>query len=176
MKRATDNNQLHDRYHRFYKTMKLHTFLALLLAAPLFAATPAEQRVLEIFQKRCSDCHKDGEEEPILNGSIDLAALRKNTDYISVADPDKGPLMARLLLAPSAKKRMPKNTADKPLPPLPAEEIEAIRTWVRGAAETKPPTAPAAVAPPEPAKAAPVVPTEGGLNGQVLALFGNPAR
>ncbi len=137
--------------------MKLTHLIAmsvLVVSARSLMAGPAEDQVLALFEAKCSKCHKD-DNEPLLSKDTSLSALRSNDKYITPGDAANSPLYKSLF--PDAKKRMPKSTKSKPLPPLSADEVAIICLWIEGAPATKPiaqtpssPTSPG-IAPPSPA-------------------------
>lgn len=110
----------------------IHLILLSLLAATLHAQSPLEQMTLELFESKCSKCHKD-DEEPELSARTDLAALRRNDKHVRAGDAANSPLYKLVTLPHDDKKRMPKSKASKPLPPLNDEEKQLLADWIQGA-------------------------------------------
>ena len=101
------------------------------LASALRAASPTEQKVLELFESKCAKCHT-GDNDPELNAKTDLSTLRKDDTQISAGDPDNSKLYKLVNLPADDKNRMPKSKSNKPLPPLTDEEKQIIATWIKG--------------------------------------------
>jgi hypothetical protein len=106
--------------------------------------------VLQLFDEHCASCH---DERLVLNGSINLTALRSKDDQVKA-------ILDRVSRPDVAKGRMPKSKG-KPgdsgyVPPLSASEIDVLKAWAEGrsegdlAAEKPAPQAPQATAPAKP--------------------------
>jgi uncharacterized membrane protein len=132
--------------------------LSLLLASAAHAqappASPEEplrlaQRVRDIFEAKCLDCH--GPELPRPKGKfgyvLDLKRMADNPDYVVRGDPQESELY---LMVESDE--MPGE--DAPVPPLTPEEKEFVRRWIEIGAPGDLPT----VAEPEPAGILPAAP------------------
>jgi serine/threonine protein kinase/mono/diheme cytochrome c family protein len=92
--------------------------------------SPSALAVKQVFQKKCRECHRAGNPMngiKILNYDL-LVAKRK---VVVPGQPDRSRLV-ELLLTTDKKKRMPPDKS----PPLTADEIARIRTWI---AEGAPP-------------------------------------
>jgi mono/diheme cytochrome c family protein len=98
------------------------------------AATPGlDAKVRALFDQHCLDCHgKNEDQAPVLDSSVSLASLRGDSKVIVPGNPAASKLFELVSLAPDAKKRMPKNTAGDPRPPLSAEEKATLAEWIRG--------------------------------------------
>ena len=110
------------------------TAVAFLLKSTGFAASP-DEAVLQLFEKRCSECHKN-DEKPDLHGGASLRALRDNPKFITPGNADTSGLFARVSLPEGEKKRMPKSKGapgneDYRLPLTPAEK-ETLKAWIEG--------------------------------------------
>lgn len=98
--------------------------LALVSPPPLRASNDA---LLEIFEKRCADCHRE-DETPILHAGINLVSLHQ-------AEGEAESILDRVSREDGARGRMPKSKG-KPGdpgydPPLSAGEIAVIAEWVK---------------------------------------------
>jgi mono/diheme cytochrome c family protein len=110
------------------------------------AATDLDQRVGQIFERKCAACHfgrgnVDAEgrkgRNPILNAQTtraDLIANQGDKGWIDEADPAKSAVHGLVALPAADEDRMPK-TKKMPgepgyLEPLQADEIAAILQWV----------------------------------------------
>jgi hypothetical protein len=110
------------------------TAVALLLESTGSAASP-DEAVLQLFEKRCSECHKN-DEKPDLHGGASLRALRDNPKFITPGNAVTSGLFARVSLPEGEKKRMPKSKGapgneDYRLPLTPAEK-DTLKAWIEG--------------------------------------------
>lgn len=115
--------------------------VALSLSVTLLRAADStnEQKLREILETKCADCHHKStgtSEDPPLHRGVDLVALRNDTDYIIAGSAPKSPLYKRLVLPPGDKERMPKSKGQpgEPnyRPPLSSEELKAFKVWIEG--------------------------------------------
>lgn len=111
-----------------------------ILAAPLAASDAA---LLEIFEKRCAECHRE-DEVPTLHAGINLFSLHQT-------EGEAESILSRVKRADTARGRMPKSSG-KPgdsgyVAPLDAAEIAVIEAWVKNG----PSPAPAITSAPKPA-------------------------
>lgn len=112
-----------------------------LLFSPAFIASADEAKILQLFEQKCADCHRDGDEEPPVHAGINLSQLKGNEDALKS-------ILDRISRPDEAKGRMPKSKG-KPgdpayLHPMTAEEITLIKTWASGSTTPAPvATAPA---------------------------------
>ncbi len=132
--------------------------LLLLGSASLRAAdAPAEdrlqvaQKVHDIFEAKCADCH--GPELPRPKGKfgyvLDLRRIAANPDYVVPGKPDKSDLFTMV-----NDEEMPGEDAN--VPPLTAEEKAAVKRWIEaGAPGDLPGGAKRPSVPPAPPKKAP---------------------
>jgi mono/diheme cytochrome c family protein len=122
------------------QTMRFLPLLLMLCTTATLARADAtlDAKVLKIFDDSCADCHSptkhknDKVKKPALDGTIDLAELRKNTKAVHPGDPDSSKLYKVLLLARTDKDSMPHSTKSRPREALPPEEIALIRQWILG--------------------------------------------
>src|ERR1700677_1299612 len=110
------------------------TAVAFLLESTGSAAS-LDEAVLQLFEKRCSECHKS-DEKPDLHGGASLRALRDNPKFITPGKADTSGLFARVSLPEGEKKRMPKSKGapgdeDYRQPLTPAEK-ETLKAWIEG--------------------------------------------
>lgn len=148
-----------------YNYMNPKTLLPLLLVSVLTSASlqADDAALLEIFEKRCAECHRE-DDEPILHAGINLVSLHATEDAAEG-------ILKRVTREDAAKGRMPKSKG-KPgdpgyNPPLSAEEIAVIADWVKNGSSP----VPAATVTKTDAPAAPVVPSA----PAVLAVDAKPA-
>jgi len=86
--------------------------------------------VKEVFRQRCSQCHGQDQQQSGLD-VLSLASLRQN-DLVVPGEPESSRLLASLLQdAPSM--RMPLDA-----PPLPKDQIDLVRRWIRAGAPAFP--------------------------------------
>lgn len=104
-------------------------------------APTADETVLALFEKRCAECHKDGE-EPELSSQTNLGKLRADTHYVVATDIESSELLARCLLPPDDKKRMPRSKGkpgdEKYRDMLTAQELDVIRAWLKSGTPARP--------------------------------------
>lgn len=103
-------------------------------------------KALELFERRCSECHSEGDEVPELTKGTNVFELLRNEDYINQASPEKSELLGRVCLPADSKKRMPKSKG-KPgeedyREPLSKEDLATLTAFVAGknSAPSAPPT------------------------------------
>ncbi|MCA9238680.1 MAG: hypothetical protein KDA37_00705 [Planctomycetales bacterium] len=136
---------------------RLFALLPLLLAPQtLCAAVDYETQIKPIFDAHCTKCH--GEKRELGGFAMHAAALEDLIDqeyYIVKKDAQESEVYKRVVLPAEDDQFMPKGGK-----PLPAEEIELIKTWinegaslahVEGAAPAAPKEEAAALPTPEPA-------------------------
>jgi mono/diheme cytochrome c family protein len=145
--------------------MNPKTLLPLILVSALTSATlrADDAALLDIFEKRCAECHRE-DDEPTLHAGINLVSLHATEDAAEG-------ILNRVSRAEEARGRMPKSKGKPGDPgykaPLTAEEIAVIAAWVKnGSAPVPAPTPPASPASPDKpattdttAPAKPVAPT-----------------
>jgi len=104
--------------------------------APAVAKTP-EDRLLQVFETRCAECHRD-DNAPELHAGINLSNLLQNEDMVTPGKAAKSLLYTVTMLPAEDRNRMPKNR--KKLgdsgyrAPLTAEESGWIKDWINAAA------------------------------------------
>ena len=105
--------------------------LGFLGVASLSAADPVSftKQVMPIFAERCLACHSHEERF----GGLSLDAYEDVTDYITPGKPDESRLV---IVVSGAKAKMPRGG-----PPLKAERIEILRTWIEQGAKNDTPAA-----------------------------------
>lgn len=116
--------------------------LLLVFASPAAAQDPTYwSEVRPLLRKHCTVCHSAKNlREPDVSGGLALdspEAIKKGLGSTPVVRPGQADesLMVKVLVATSAKKRMPLDA-----PPLPKEDIELVRRWISAGARegTKP--------------------------------------
>ncbi len=110
----------------------IRILVAGLLVTRALAAATIEQRVLDLFESKCSSCHED-DQDPELSAKTDLASLRRNDKYVRAGDAAGSSLYKLVTLSPGDKKRMPKSKPSKQLDPLSDDEKKLIADWINGA-------------------------------------------
>ena len=146
--------------------MKTHPAILCVLAVSHLAygqvPSATDAKVLDLLEKRCSECHSDGDEDPHLSKSTDLAKLLGNADYVNQKDPKAGELLRRVLLPAESKKRMPQSKGEKGdkkyREPLTADEVALLTAWSSGKPVEAAATATTPVAADVPAKSATATP------------------
>jgi hypothetical protein len=103
--------------------------------AGVLNAQTQDEKVLALFEKHCVDCHYE-DEEPDLHDTIDLAALKANTKYVVLGNPESSELFYRVTLPDQTKGRMPKsrgNAGEKRYrEPLDDGDVSLLREWIQG--------------------------------------------
>lgn len=129
-----------------------YSFYLTLIASSTVLAADSQPAVLALFEKHCSECHSEGDEEPALTAGINLVSLLGNEDLVKA-------LLDRTTRADESKGRMPKSKGKAGDPaytaPLSAEEIATLQSWAKGetkavpmtTAATPPSTSPSAAPP-----------------------------
>lgn len=141
-----------------YTSMNPKLPLCLLLLGTITSPTlrADDAALLEIFEKRCADCHRE-DETPILHAGINLVSLHQS-------DGEAESILDRVERQDGARGRMPKSKGKPGDPgydaPLTAEEISVIAAWVKnGSAPASPaPATPATPATPPTSPASPDTP------------------
>lgn len=112
-----------------YTSMNPKLPLCLLLLGTITSPTlrADDAALLEIFEKRCADCHRE-DETPILHAGINLVSLHQS-------DGEAESILDRVERQDGARGRMPKSKGKPGDPgydaPLTAEEISVIAAWVK---------------------------------------------
>lgn len=141
--------------------MKILLFI-IALGSSMSSAADLNSKVLTLFKDKCSECHSEGDEEPMLTDATDLAALLSDETYVNKSQPEKGELMRRILLPDNSPKRMPKSTKGKPVDMLTASEKALLLAWTKGEKDPSSTTSAAASIASE---------TQGSLEAQVQSVF-----
>lgn len=106
----------------------MKTLLILSLLATL-SARADNAAILALFDKHCSECHSDGDEEPALTAGINLASLLGNEDAVKK-------ILDRVQRADESKGRMPKSKGKAGDPgykaPLSPADIAVLTAWAKG--------------------------------------------
>jgi hypothetical protein len=107
--------------------MKTAAALAALLLTVTLPLRAANDALLEIFEKRCADCHRE-DETPILHAGINLFSLHQS-------EGEAESILDRVSREDAARGRMPKSKGKLGdpgyNPPLSAVEIAVIAEWVK---------------------------------------------
>lgn len=131
-------------------TTYLKSLLAALLVSPALGfsqaetraeaaseGTPVPESIGAIFDQHCKDCHHPDtdDEAPYLHSDVTLEDLVAEESLVP-GDIDESPVLARVLLDDSSRKRMPRSKG-KPgeetyRAPLSAAEKELLTNWVSG--------------------------------------------
>lgn len=108
--------------------MKIKNILFALTVAAVTAHAD-NAAVLALFDKRCAECHSDGDEKPGLNAGINLASLLGSPDDVKA-------ILDRVSRPDEAKGRMPKRKGKTGTPgykpPLTKEDLETLAAWASG--------------------------------------------
>jgi hypothetical protein len=121
--------------------MNMLRFSRLIVVALGFASTAAataadsaiESKVRKIFVDRCAECHGEKEvQDPTLDGTTNLLALRGNDSYVNRSKPEESELLRRVLLSPGDKDRMPQSKSGKVRAPLGDAEKALLKQWIEG--------------------------------------------
>jgi mono/diheme cytochrome c family protein len=128
--------------------MKIPTLLVSALALGPLSAAPGDQAVLDLFEKRCAECHgatKPKKKLPLHKGT-DLSVLRANPNLVRPGKPAESNLIGVVTLPADDDERMPESSG-KPgdedyRAPLTPEEVQILKDWVSGTATPTPPTDP----------------------------------
>ncbi|MBP7844690.1 MAG: right-handed parallel beta-helix repeat-containing protein [Proteobacteria bacterium] len=127
---------------QFFHFSKKFSLIATLILFNFFAQADEalDNKVKEIFQEKCSECHSPNgrkNKKPELHKSINLEALRANADYVNAGDPNKSVIHQRITLADDDSDLMPQSNGakgDKEFRErLSPEEVNTIKDWITGA-------------------------------------------
>jgi hypothetical protein len=103
-------------------------------------STETEAKIHALFEKHCSECHSEGDEEPTLTKGTDLVKLLANANYINREKPETSELFRRVILPADNKKRMPRSKGVKGeedfREPLSQDEQSQLFLWITGKTET----------------------------------------
>lgn len=119
--------------------MKATLALLLVLVAGTSGAqssAEAETKIRDLFEKHCSECHSDGDEEPTLTKGTDLAKLLTDKELVNREKPESGELFHRVTLPTDSRRRMPKSKGAKGdkdyREPLSQDEQAQLLLWITG--------------------------------------------
>ena len=93
--------------------------------------------VLDLFERRCAECHGPGDEEPPLHAGISLAELRTDDAYVVAGQANRSPLFREV-----ARRRMPKSRGEpggaRYRAALTPAELDLLRRWIQGPSDIAP--------------------------------------
>jgi|GEM_PF-839167 len=121
---------------RILPALLLPLALLSVLGAPgSLGAQDLTPKVLDLFEKRCQECHhpETYDDFPYLHGGVAISDLVYDEALVK-GKPDESPIYKRVVLAHDEKKRMPKSRGtegdETHRPPLSADERKLIRDWI----------------------------------------------
>lgn len=102
--------------------------------------------LLQLFEDKCSECHKSNEEDPVLGKDTNLTLLRRS-DWVKPGRPEDSTLYKLVVLPHDDKKRMPRSRGkagdERFKEPLSPDEKKVIHDWIGGTPAALPSGVPA---------------------------------